>query len=234
MKTYRKTVDDQTYFVVTDVDPVLHDALRGMMFAEFEEGFARSFPSDAPHYKQYNNPATHLDQLFENFTRYTPDLILQSAKQQPVPWEKSLLAFLDIIQGHEFDWYLVGSGALAVRGLPVEPGDLDLVVQGQSTIRLSELLLDYMVEPVIHSRDWVGEWFCRTFLHARFEWVGDVNPDLDDQGPTDFGPTAIKRCDTIVWHGHAIKVPPLDLQLAVCEARGLTERAKLIQQAMKD
>lgn len=231
MKTYRKTIDDQTYFVVTDVDPAFHDALR-KVFTDFEEGFARSFPSAAPHYSHYKDEA-HLDRLFANFTRYVPDLVAQSAGVQPVPWEKSLRAFLEIIEGQDFNWWLVGSGALAVRGIPVQPGDLDLVVQDQGTLRLSELLLDTMIEPVIDSRGWVGDWFCRTFLHARLEWVGDVDPQIDQsEHPTDFGPVALARSDTIEWQGHTIQVPPLDLQLAVCEQRGLTERVQLIRQFM--
>lgn len=232
MKTYRKTIEDQTYFVVTDVEPAFHDPLRKMLFQDFETGFARSFPSAAPHYSHYHDEA-HLDRLFDNFTRYLPELVAQSAGVQPVPWEESLRAFLNIIEGHDFDWWLVGSGALAVRGIPVQPGDLDLVVQDQATLRLSDLLLDTMIEPVIHSSDWVGEWFCRTFLHARLEWVGDVDPHIDDSDhPTDFGPVALARSETVEWQGYPIQVPPLDLQLAVCQQRGLTERVQHIRQFM--
>lgn len=224
MKTYRKTVDDQTHFVVADVDPALHDTLRGLYYSEFEDGFAKAYPVDTP----------HLDRIFENFARLMPDLILQAAKLQPAPWEKSLRAFLDLIAGHEFDWWVVGSGALAVRGLPVAPGDLDLVVQGQASDRLCELLLDYMVEPVQLSPDWIWGSFGRAFLHARLEWAGDVNAsaESDPAQVVDFGLTALERGDTVDWQGHAIRVPPLDLQLAVCQQRGLAERAALIQGAI--
>lgn len=136
------------------------------------------------------------------------------------------------LDGKGFDWYLVGSTALVVRGLPVTPHDLDLVVQGQDSPRLSDLFLDVLVEPVSDSRGWIWDWFGRCFLHARLEWVGDVNAKSEQEGVNDFGPTALARSETVYWRGYPIKVPPLDLQLTVSERRGLTERAELIRKAL--
>ena len=158
-----------------------------------------------------------------------PDLILQATGLQPVPWETCLLALLERLEGQGLHWWLVGSAALAVRGLPVNPHDIDLVVQDQGTARLKELMLDCLVEPVYDSRGWIWDWFGRCFLHARLEWVGDVNAGAEQEGPSDFGPTALARCETVQWHGYSINVPPLDLQLAVSERRGLTERADVIR-----
>jgi len=113
--------------------------------------------------------------------------------------------------------------------LAVNPHDLDLSVQGQGSARMSELFSDVLVEPVSDSRGWIWDWFGRCFLHARLEWVGDVNAQADQNGPADFGPTALARSETVYRNGYPIKVPPLDLQLAVSERRGLTERANLIR-----
>jgi hypothetical protein len=38
--------------------------------------------------------------------------------------------------------------------------------------------------------------------------------------------------ETIHWQGYAIRVPPLDLQLAVNERRGRLERAAVIRAAL--
>lgn len=219
MKTYRKTIDDKVYFAVTDVDPSLDEALRGLYYSPFEDGFAKSFSADAP----------NLDSIYANFERHMPDLILQAANQQPVPWEACLTEVLRRLDGQGLDWYLVGSTALAVRGLAVKPHDLDLSVQGQGSARMSELFLDVLVEPVSGSRGWIWDWFGRCFLHARLEWVGDVNAQADQNDPADFGPTALARSETLYWHDYPVKVPPLDLQLAVSERRGLLKRADLIR-----
>ena len=222
MKTRRKTIDQQVYFVVTEVDPSLQDTLRGLYYREFEDGFAKAFPADTP----------HLDQIYAHFERHMPDLVQQAAHRQPVPWEACLLALLERIEGQGLNWWLVGSAALAVRGLSVAPHDVDLVVQNQGTTQLRELMLDCLVEPVFDSRDWIWDWFGRCFLEARLEWVGDVNDQVEQDGPGDFGPTALARSETVEWHGYRIQVPPLDLQLVVSERRGLKERADLIRVAI--
>ena len=127
---------------------------------------------------------------------------------------------------------LVGSAALAVRGLDVAPGDLDLIVDSAGAQRLGDILLDSLIEPVRPTTGWVGDWFGRAFLHASVEWVGGMSPAVDLPAPTDFGPTAAARLETVRWRGHNLRVPPLDLQLAVSERRGLADRAALIRQAM--
>jgi len=219
MKTRRKIVDQQIYFVVSEVDDSLQETLKHLVYSPFEDGFARAFPANTP----------HLDQIYENFERYMPDLVSQAAGLQPVPWENCLMTVLERLEGQDLKWWLVGSGALAVRGLPVKPHDVDLVVQDQGSARLSALLLDYQVEPVSNSPGWIWDWFGRCFLQVRLEWVGDVNAQAEQNAPADFGPTALERSETVYWGGYEIKVPPLDLQLAVSERRGLTERANLIR-----
>ena len=222
METYQKTVGGQTYFVVADAAPALHDTLRGLYYSEFEGGFAKSFPADTP----------HLDRVYTTFERDMPELIRQAAGLQPVPWENCLLALLERLKEPALNWWLVGSAALAARGLAVTPHDLDLVVQDGGSSRLSELLFDCQVEPLQSSPGWIWGSFGRCFLHARLEWVGDVNETADSQGLADFGPTALGRSEIIQWRGCALRVPPLDLQLAVCERRGLSKRAALIRAAL--
>lgn len=223
MQTSLKHVGQETYFVVTGVDPAFHDVLRGFNYTEFEDGFARGFPSTSP----------GLEPIYAHFARSMPDMILQAAGVLPVPWALCLEALLARLDGQGLQWWLVGSTALAVRGLPVTPHDVDLVVQAQGSARMADLLADCLVEPVFDSRGWIWDWFGRCFLHARLEWVGDVNAATEQNGPADFGPTALARSEVILWRGHSLRVPPLDLQLLVSERRGLTGRADLIRAWMR-
>jgi hypothetical protein len=48
-------------------------------------------------------------------------MVLQMAQVQPVPWDKVLSAFLQIIEGQPINWWLAGSAALTVRGLDITP-----------------------------------------------------------------------------------------------------------------
>jgi len=222
MKTLCRTDSAVTSFIITDLPPRYHQAARELYFQPVPEGFAKSYPADTP----------HLERIYRNFERHAQEMVLQMAGDHPAPWDDCLAAFLRLVQGQPVHWWLVGSAALAVRGLDVRPHDLDLVVDGATARRLGDLLLDYLVEPVLPSGGWIADWFGRAFVHARLEWVGDVHESVDTPLPGDFGPAAAARQETVRWRGYEIRVPPLDLQLQVSERRGLAARAAMIRQAL--
>jgi hypothetical protein len=114
------------------VDPIFSDVLRNLHYLPLEEGFAKSFPTDTP----------GLDGIFRNFRRCAEEMVMQGAGLQPVPWEECLLGFLETVERRDIDWWLCGSAALAVRGVGIEPHDIDLVVADSDAERLGELLLD--------------------------------------------------------------------------------------------
>jgi hypothetical protein len=218
MKTLCKTEGTTTSFIIADVESAYQDAVRSLYYSPVIDGFAKTYPSDTP----------NLDRIYLNFERYAQEMVLQTARIHLVEWDKSLSAFLQAIEGSSIDWWLTGSTALALRGLDIAPGDLDLVVDDTSASKLGELLLDYLVEPMQPSPGWIWNWFGRAFLYARLEWVGKVNDSADSPLVGDFGPAAAKRLEVVNWRGKDIRVPPLDLQLEVSRRRGLVERAEKI------
>ena len=92
-------------------------------------------------------------------------------------------------------------------------------------------MLDYLIEPVTQV-NWFCRWWGRAFLYARIEWVGGVDERADQPTVSDFGSTAARRLETVSWQGHAIRVPPLDLQREVSQRRGLTNRVAQIERAL--
>jgi len=221
MKTLLRTEGTQTSFIIAGLDTAYTDVMRALEYDEIESGFAKTYPSNTP----------HLASIFEQFSRYAEEMILQAADVHPVPWEEALLALLQRIEGQQVNWWLVGSTALAVRGLKIVPHDVDICADDASAHILGILLEDCLIEPVQYAQGWVSNWFGRAFLHARIEWVGGVDEHLDEVEITDFGPIAASRKETVNWHGYEIQVPPLDLQLLVSERRGLTKRVEQIKRA---
>ena len=222
MRTSRKTADGKTYFLVSELGPSFHKASKDLGFVETVDGFARVFDANTQ----------HLDQIFARFVSFAEEMILQAAGARPVPWDKALLSFLERISGENIDWWLAGSAALAIRGVDLVPRDLDIITDESGARQLGLVLSDWLVEPVQESHGWIARWFGRAFADARIEWVGDVEKWVDDRGPSDFGPMARSRLQTVRWSGYTIRVPPLEIQLAVCERRGLKDRAKRVQQAL--
>ena len=222
MKTLLKTEGKRTSFIIADLDPEYAEVARNLDYDETEAGFAKTFPADTP----------HLASIFEQFSHCAEEMILQAANVHAVPWQEALLALLQRIARQNMNWWLVGSAALAVRGLKIVPHDIDLCTDDASAHTLGQVLEDCLIEPVQDVRGWVCNWFGRAFLHTRIEWVGGVDENLDEDEISDFGPIAASRKETIIWHGYEIHVPPLDLQLLVSERRGLTNRVEQIKGAM--
>ncbi len=222
MRTLCRSEGDHTFFVVTDLDDAYRAAARHLNFASVEEGVARGFPSASP----------HLDRIYETFAQRADDLLAQRAGVRPVPWERALESVIQRVEGQAINWWLVGSAALAVRGLAVTPGDVDLVVDDAGARQLGELLLDDLIEPVVPVEGWICNWFGRAFPGALVEWVGGVDERADQPRPSDFGPIAASQREAVHWRGHRLHVPPLDLQLTVSEARGRMEQAALIRAAL--
>jgi hypothetical protein len=218
LRTIRKTEGNITSFIIADLEPAYEDAVRELYYSLVEGGFAKRYPVDTP----------QLDRIYRNFEQYAEEMVLQTAQIHPVPWGSALSAFLQIIEGRKIDWMLVGSAALAIRGMDITPRDLDLVVDNASAIELGELLMDYLIEPVLPSPGWIGDCFGRAFLHARLEWVGGVHDSVDTHDVTDFGPIAAERHEAVNWCGNEIRVPPLELQLEVSKRRGLVDRVEKI------
>jgi hypothetical protein len=207
---------------MADVDPIYHDAARALYYMPLEDGFGKAFPANVP----------ELDEIYSNFQQHAEEMVLQMAGANSVPWESCLTEFFQIVEPHNIDWWLCGSAALAVRGIYIEPHDIDLVVADEDSQRLGKLLSKHLIEPVVRVEGWFCNWFGRAFIGARLEWVGGVDERGDQPEISDFGPTAEGRLETIVWKDREIRVPPLDLQLDVSKRRGLHERVEMIERAM--
>ncbi len=223
MRTIYREDGGTASFIFAEVEPEYEDAVRGLYYMPVEGGFAKTYPTSTP----------GLDRIYDNFECHAQAIVLQAARIQPVDWRSSLSTFLELVDGSEIDWWLCGSAALALRGLDVAPCDLDLVVDDETARELNELLAEHLVEPLQVSEGWIWSSFGRAFLGARVEWVGGVNSGADTPEASDFGLIAAKRLELVEWRGRDVLVPPLDLQLAVSERRGLTDRAETIREFMR-
>lgn len=206
-------------FVVTDVDPALRTSAAELL-TPCSEGFERRLPWRG-----------EVEATFERFSAAITRMLRQHAGLEPVPWQLALRRFADAVDD-DVDWCLVGSGALALRGIAVAPRDIDVVVAEQDFGRVVSHLRDHLVEGVCETDDWIARWFCRAFLDGRVECVAGIAAWVDTPEPSDFGAAAWTRRERLAWSGIDVAVPPLDLQLAVTRRRGLMERAALIEAAL--
>jgi hypothetical protein len=164
--------------------------------------------------------------IFENFCTHIDEMIRCKSREAPAPWEHALEVVAERLTG-KVDWWLSGSAALGIRGIDTRPRDIDLIVDDAQ--RTGHLLHDILIEPVSAMDGWIADWFGRGFDRALIEWVSDVHADVDTAGPHEQGSAAANQRELVGWRGHEILCSPLTLQLAVCEARGLTAEAEAIR-----
>ncbi|MBA2288339.1 MAG: hypothetical protein H0W02_22920 [Ktedonobacteraceae bacterium] len=216
METVFLPDDAQTWFLLTELDADLHQAAERLGYKGTPlGGYGRAFPSDTPHLKTY----------YQNFAASVEPLILQKAGRMPIPWEAALEAFLERVAALPIKWWLTGSASLAVRGIPIEPGDIDIVATTVSDGQwLDEVFRDKITEPA--RPDWIAERVTRTFLGARVGWIAGVHAQHgEDVGLL----TAARSVEPVTWRGYTILVPPPVLQLNINERRGRTARVQQIR-----
>lgn len=223
MRVSRAAAGEEKLFIISDLDPRYRQAALDLYFTEVDGAFVRRYQAEAP----------HLEQSYRKFEQVAEAMILQTAGEQSVPWEQALEQLLTHVGSAPLDWFVCGSTALAVRGIPVHPRDIDLAMSSAAARQFGDLLADDLIQPIEDASGWICEVFGRAFTSARIEWVGGVFPAIDQPEPSDFGPIAAAQLETIAWRGHTLHIPPLKLQLDVTLRRGLSERADLIRQAMR-
>ena len=219
LETQLKVDGDRVYFLVRTTDPLSQDRLVKMGWSVANQGLlSRRLSNAGP-----------VERIFQNFTAHLEEMIEQSARRRPIAWEDALAEFMDRVEGQGVRWWLYGSTALAVRGIDIQPGDLDLAVDDPWLV--ADLLADLLVEPVSRLENWVADVGGRAFHGALIEWLAGAHP-TGLTPPHEQEPAAGNHLEMIAWRGRGVPVPRLQVQLAVAERRGLRRRSEQIRRAM--
>ncbi|MDQ1289294.1 MAG: hypothetical protein QG622_2860 [Actinomycetota bacterium] len=212
-------VNDQVIFRLLDVDPRFHDVLRQCFWATDGDSWFRPYPADA----------RHLDRIRPYFAAQAERMFSQLGYFEPVPWERALLAFADRAAGTTIDWWLTGSCAACIRGVPLNPHDVDIIIDSGSADEVAGRFADVLIEPIVDTGGWLTKEFGVLFWHARIDIASDPVAALDDPEPSDCGPYARAHLEEVTWQGRTFRVPPLELQASINQRRGRSDRASLIQ-----
>ncbi len=222
LRTSIQVEGDRARFVIATRDPAIAGALPAMGYARIGAGRAatRWFPR-----------CPRLESYYTRFATCIEAMVDHKLGRARVPWDRALLEVLRRVDGTALSWWLYGSAALAVRGLPIEPRDIDVHVDDAAWA--GHVFDDLLVTPVERIDGWVAHRTGRAFAHAIIDWLAEPRADQDDPAaPHEQGPFIAAHIEEIGWRGQVVRVPPLSAQLRVCERRGLTRRAELIRSAL--
>jgi hypothetical protein len=219
MKVSFDEKDGIARYLVSDFDDKYERLLEMCFYEKTKEGYVKRYPAGSK----------YLDRMMSRYSEFAPLMFDQLGYFTDVPWEKGLDSFCSLLEGTGVDWWLTGSCAACIRGVPLNPHDIDVMVDSRDVPALTEILKDALIEPIADTRGWLTKDFGVVFLHCRIDIASDPSPALDCPNPADCGPYAKARLETVLWRGHAIKVPPLELQIGVNRARGRVDRVELME-----
>jgi len=215
--------NDRVTFRVYDFSSSIEEALRMCFYQKEGNSYVKNFPASTP----------HLDKIMAHYAKYAEEMFLQLVYQRPIPWEKGLLEFLKRVRNSDVDWWLTGSCAACIRGINLNPHDIDIIVDSRSVEMINTLFQDDIIEPIIDTNGWLTKDFGVLFIHCRIDIASDPQSSLDEPEPADCGPYAKSKLETINWNGYEVRIPPIELQLNVNKKRQRNERVKLIEAYMQ-
>lgn len=157
-------------------------------------------------------------------------------------WAEALGELAARLGRTDVEWMLVGSAATALRGAPIEPGDIDVAVSTSAGVRAAaevlpresdrsampdDLWFSSLVEPTL---SWVGEADSR-WTFGRWMLAG-VKVELAHIGggpPAELlretsGTAVWEERSVVNWNGILIPVVPVEVQLATMIFREQDDR----------
>ena len=222
MKVEFASNDDIVIFRVRDFSSPIEEALKMCFYQKDGDSYIKNFPASTP----------YMDKIMAHYEKYAEEMFLQLVYQRPIPWEKGLLEFLKRIDHSNVDWWLTGSCAACIRGININPHDVDMMVDSQSIGVIIELFKDNIIEPIIDTKGWVTKDFGVLFMQCRIDIASDPQSSLDEPEPVDCGPYAKSKLETVIWNGYKVRIPPIELQLNANKRRQRTERVRRIEEYM--
>ena len=155
------------------------------------------------------------------------------------------------------EWALVGSAASVMQGCAITPRDVDLLFREPAGVDVLSPLMDRFAPPTcskpLGSDGWVsskeapiadqddhggfrwhwGRWVIGGFkVEAAHIRAPDANQG-DEPGIWENGPRIWPLLRSTKFGPWTVRVPPLEVQLATCARRGLTERVEAIVRVLR-
>ena len=185
------------------------------------------------YYKKFSKDIKHIDIIKSNYQKNAKTMFDQCGHFVSIPWEKGLQNVCSIMHNSGIEWWLTGSCATCIRGIDLNPHDIDIIINSKYLDEAIELYSSYLIEPVIDTNGWITKYFGVAFNQVRIDLAFDPSPELDIPEPSDCGPFAQNNLEEIEWRGFKIKVPPLFLQLKTNEYRGRMDRVEKITEYLE-
>ena len=179
-----------------------HQLVRGLDFTRDGGTFTWEYPSDAPCWEA----------AARTWQRDGAEMLDQAHGVRPVDWEAGLAWIAPILDGLGADWFVIGSAAMAVRGLAVAPGGVDVAMDEASADRLMPHVADGVLQPIVDMGDWPVATRKGHLFQGCAIWIIAGMKEQPTR-PTLWDGAARASLETVTWRDREVRVPPIELQL---------------------
>jgi hypothetical protein len=200
---------------VIDVDPGQRQALVDLGFGP---DLVRRYPPDTRHF----------DRAVANLGQWLGELVSQRIAGTAPAWADALGDLLDRADQGRIPVAVIGSAALAVRGVEIRPGDIDVITTVEGAGALGDSYRDVLVVPVADEPGF-GIWGRAFISGICVEWLG--NPVRNQAGQWPLAAqswTIANPFDEVSWQGRVLRLPPLELQRRIEVQRQRPDRVAAI------
>jgi len=217
-------VDNDSEFLlcVEEVEsPELAEAIQHMAWRQDGERFVLPYPQTAVADQRERELVT------ANFARLGPAMF--EASLSGIDWERPIDMLARALAGEKIEWYLVGSAGDALRGVAVQPFDIDIVVHTRDYQKAREVCFGEFADAVVQPfTDTPGLFalrcFGRLFLAgAMVEVAADEAWNRESREPP---------YEQVAWNGHDLLLESLQLRQRIEMARGRQDRIRAFGQFM--
>jgi hypothetical protein len=230
MKCYCYETDSEFIFCAEDVvDAQLEDAIVHMAWQKVDGKYIRPYPLSA-----FSNESEK-ERIGGNFARLGQEMFESSLAG--FDWEKPLDSIAQQFLANEIEWYIVGSICDTIRGVHIQPFDIDIIVHTRDFLKAKDVCNSAFPEAIIAPFDTQGtlylQCFGRMFLAgAMVEIVADErwNPEYRQSEKSvwrDHGYTQPEYVKT-VWRGYDLFLESLQHRHQAETKRNRVDRIKAI------
>lgn len=224
MKIKFENVDDYTIYRIYDFDIKYEKILQSCFYEKINNGYIKKYPRNSKYIKK----------MKKRYHKYAHTMFDQVGYFTNIPWKVGLKKFCSMVKDTTIDWWLTGSCASCIRGINLDPHDIDIMIDSKSTSIVTEIFKDFLIEPIVDTNGWLTKEFGVIFMDVRIDIASDPVASLDNPIPLDCGQYAKNNLEIIEWEGYKIKIPLLQLQLNANEKRGRLYRIKKISEFIKN
>jgi hypothetical protein len=183
-------------------------------------------PADVVH--RYPPDTRYFERTVANLRQGLDEMVRQQIEKTTGNWRAAFRELLSRAGQARVPFAVAGGVALAVRGVDVRPGDIDVLTTLQGADALGDSYRDVLVVPVA-TEPGFGRWGRAFTGGIRVEWLG--TPARVQEGPWPLAAaewSVTSPFDEIRWENRSLRVPPLDVQRQVEVQRQRQDRVAAI------